>query len=104
MAVIAEQSNGREEIALNELLSAEKNIGKVFNLDSICMLSLLHEVEKLGEIKIIRTAGLDVVRVLHKRISYMVMGDLMTGDEKEDVKQIIKNARATEDAELPPMI
>ena len=67
MAVIAEQSNGREEIALNELLSAEKNIGKVFNLDSICMLSLLHEVEKLGEIKIIRTAGLDVVRVLHKR-------------------------------------
>ena len=67
MAVIADQSNGREEIALNELLSAEKNIGKVFNLDSICMLSLLHEVEKLGEIKIIRTAGLDVVRVLHKR-------------------------------------
>lgn len=67
MAVIAEQSNGREEIALNELLSAEKNIGKVFNLDSICMLSLLHKVEKLGEIKIIRTAGLDVVRVLHKR-------------------------------------
>ena len=45
----------------------EKNIGKVFNLDSICMLSLLHEVEKLGDIKIIRTAGLDVVRVLHKQ-------------------------------------
>ena len=67
MAVIADQANGREEISLNELLSAEKNIGKVFNLDSICMLSLLHEVEKLGEIKIIRTAGLDVVRVLHKR-------------------------------------
>ena len=67
MAVIADQANGREEISLNELLSAEKNIGKVFNLDSICMLSLLHEVEKLGDIKIIRTAGLDVVRVLHKR-------------------------------------
>lgn len=67
MAVIAEQSKGREEIGLNELLSAEKNIGKVFNLDSICMLSLLHDVEKLGEIRIIRTAGLDVVRVLNKR-------------------------------------
>lgn len=67
MAVIIDQAKGREEISLNELLSAEKNIGKVFNLDSICMLSLLHEVEKLGEIKIIRTAGLDVVRVLHKR-------------------------------------
>ena len=67
MAVIADQVKGREEISLNEFLSAEKNICKVFNLDSICMLSLLHEVEKLGEIKIIRTAGLDVVRVLHKR-------------------------------------
>lgn len=67
MAVIADQANDREEISLNELLSAEKNIGKVFNLDSICMLSLLHEVEKIGEIKIIRTAGLDVVRILNKR-------------------------------------
>ena len=67
MAVIADQAGNRDEIGLNELLSAEKNIGKVFNLDSICMLSVLHEVEKLGEIKIIRTAGLDVVRILHKR-------------------------------------
>lgn len=67
MAVIADQAGERDEIGLNELLSAEKNIGKVFNLDSICMLSVLHEVEKLGEIKIIRTAGLDVVRILHKR-------------------------------------
>ena len=67
MAVIVDQAGDREEIGLNELLSAEKNIGKVFNLDSICMLSVLHEVEKLGEIKIIRTAGLDVVRILHKR-------------------------------------
>ena len=67
MAVISDQADDREEISLNELLSAEKNIGRVFNLDSICMLSLLHEVEKLGEIKIIRTAGLDVVQVLHKR-------------------------------------
>ena len=67
MAVISDQADDREEISLNELLTAEKNIGRVFNLDSICMLSLLHEVEKLGEIKIIRTAGLDVVQVLHKR-------------------------------------
>ena len=66
MAVIAEQAGDRVEIGLNELLSAEKNIGKVYNLDSICMLSVLHEVEKLGVIKIIRTAGLDVVRILHK--------------------------------------
>ena len=33
-----------------------------------------------------------------------VMGDLMTDDEIADVRQIINNARATDDAELPPMI
>lgn len=67
LAVISDQADGREEIGLNELLTAEKNIGRVFNLDSICMLEVLHEVEKLGEIKIIRTAGLDVIRVFHQR-------------------------------------
>lgn len=67
MAVIVDQAEDKDEIGLNELLTAENNIGKVFNLDSICMLSVLREVETLGEIKIIRTAGLDVVRILHKR-------------------------------------
>lgn len=67
MAIIAEQAKGRNEIGLNELLTAKGNIGKVFNLDSICMLEILHEVEKIGEIKIIRTAGLDVIRIVKKR-------------------------------------
>lgn len=67
MAVIEDQVDNRDEIGLNELLTAERNIGKVFNLDSICMLTVLHEVEKLGEIKIVRTAGLDVVRINHQR-------------------------------------
>ena len=67
MAVISEQAHGRNEIGLNELLTGTNNIGKVFNLDSITMLDILHTVEKLGEIKIIRTAGLDVVRILNAR-------------------------------------
>ena len=64
LAVIQDQAQGRKEIGLNELLTAPCNIGKVFNLDAISMLDLLRAVEKLGEIKIIRTAGLDVVRIL----------------------------------------
>lgn len=67
MAVISKQAKGRDEIGLNELLTADCNIGKVFNLDSIGMLEILHEVEKIGEIKIIRTAGLDVIKINHKR-------------------------------------
>ena len=63
LAVIMDQSGGRSEIGLNELLTAPCNIGKVFNLDAISMLELLRKVEKIGEIKIIRTAGLDIIRI-----------------------------------------
>lgn len=48
--------------------------------------------------------GKDAIRGAGMVISYLVMGDLMTDDEKTDVRQIINNARATEYAELPPMI
>lgn len=44
-----------------------KNIGRVFNLDAITMLDLLYQIEQLGEIKINRTAGLDVIHINHER-------------------------------------
>lgn len=67
LAVITDQAVDRYEISLNELLTAPCNIGRVFNLDAITMLDVLYRIEKLGEIKIIRTAGLDVVRMMHRR-------------------------------------
>ena len=67
LAVIVDQVAGRGEIALNELLTAPCNIGRIFNLDAITMLDILHRVEKTGEIKIIRTAGLDIVRLNNQR-------------------------------------
>lgn len=63
LAIIVDQAQGKREISLNELLTAPANIGKIFNLDAITMLDILHKVEKTGEIKIIRTAGLDVIRL-----------------------------------------
>lgn len=63
LAVIVDNSNGRTEIGLNEILHSENNIGRVFNLDSITMLDVLYRVEKLGAIKINRTAGLDVINI-----------------------------------------
>lgn len=68
-AVIVDQSEGRNEIGLNELLTKPKNIGKVYNLDAITMLDILHEVENVGLIKIIRTAGLDVI-YLNKQMTF----------------------------------
>ena len=67
LAVIVDQVAGREEIALNELLTASCNIGRIFNLDAITMLDILHQAEKTGEIKIIRTSCLDVVRLNNQR-------------------------------------
>ncbi len=63
LAVIYDNAEGRSEIGLNELLTKEKNIGRIFNLDSIAMLDVLHATESTGELKIIRTAGLDVINL-----------------------------------------
>ena len=63
LAVIQDNAEGRNEIGLNELLTKEGNIGRIFNLDSIAMLDVLHSVESTGELKIIRTAGLDVINL-----------------------------------------
>ena len=46
---------------MNELLTAPRNIGRIFNLDSVVMLEVLYRLERLGQIKINRTAGLDVI-------------------------------------------
>ena len=70
LAVIVDNAGEKKEIPLNELLTAPCNIGRVFNLDSITMLDGLYRVEKLGLIKINRTAGLDVI-VLQSEFSFI---------------------------------
>ena len=66
LAIIVDNALERKEISLNELLNAPCNIGKVLNLDSITMLDALYSIEKLGLIKINRTAGLDVINLLEE--------------------------------------
>ena len=71
LAVIADRAEGQAEIKLNELLTSYKNIGRTFNLDTITMLEILRETEKTGELKIIRTAGLDVIRLAHPELTFL---------------------------------
>lgn len=73
LAVIVKNADGRREISLNELLTAPKNIGKVYNLDSITMLDVLYRIEKLGLIKINRTAGLDVITIQEELAEQVIM-------------------------------
>lgn len=63
LAVIVDQCGTSKEISLNELLTAPKNIGKIFNLDAVTMLDVLYQIESIGKIKINRTAGLDVIQI-----------------------------------------
>jgi len=39
-------------------------VGRVFNLDIIELTGHLYQIEKLGHIKVVRTAGLDVIKIL----------------------------------------
>lgn len=63
LAIIMDNADGKKEILLSELLNQENNIGKVFNLDAISMLNLLDEVALTGCVRIVRTAGLDVLKI-----------------------------------------
>ena len=64
LAIIVDQAGESKEISLNELLTAPCNIGKTLNLDAISMLDVLYQIERIGKIKINRTAGLYVIHIL----------------------------------------
>ena len=66
LAIIVDQAGESKEISLNELLTAPCNIGKTLNLDGISMLDVLYQIERIGKIKINRTAGLDVIHILEE--------------------------------------
>ena len=63
VAVLMEQAGERREIPLQEILLGERGPGCVFALDAAALLDGLHEAERTGCLRIVRTAGLDVVRL-----------------------------------------
>lgn len=64
LAVILEQAGGQREIKISTLLGDSCNVGKVFNLDVIALMEILYKIQQLGYIRVIRTAGLDVIRII----------------------------------------
>ena len=63
LAVILDQADGKEEIKISSIQNDPCNVGKIFNLDIITLTTLLYKIELMGYIKVIRTAGLDVIRI-----------------------------------------
>jgi len=64
LAVILDKANGANEIRISSIQNDNGNASKVFNLDIINLTTLLYKIELLGHIKVVRTAGLDVVQII----------------------------------------
>ncbi len=63
LAVIVDNADDTNEIKISSILNDKCNIGKVFNLDIITLTNILNKIELMGYIKVIRTAGLDIIRL-----------------------------------------
>ena len=64
LSMIIKNANGNKEIKLSTLLNNSKSLGKVFNLDMVRIINMLYRLEKKGYVKVIRTAGLDILQIL----------------------------------------
>ena len=64
LAVILDQANGKNEIKISAIQNDPCNVGKIFNLDIITLTALLYKIELMGYIKVVRTAGLDIIRII----------------------------------------
>ena len=74
LAMIVEQHPEETEIRIADLLKEKNNIGKIFNLDFITLSAYLDNLQKTGLIQVVRTAGLDVIKIINKKdfIDYVV--------------------------------
>lgn len=63
LAVIIDQAAGEKEVRISTIQNDNGNAGKAFNLDIISLTALLYKIELLGHIKVVRTAGLDVIQI-----------------------------------------
>lgn len=63
IAIILDNSNGKKEVLLSELLNGDNNIGRVFNLDVISLMGILDSAEQTGLVRVVRTAGLDILKI-----------------------------------------
>lgn len=64
LAAIINANIDKTEIKISTLQNEKCQIGKMLNLDSITLLNMLYKLDKAGYIKVIHTAGLDVIQVI----------------------------------------
>jgi len=70
LAVILDNAAAETEIKITSIQNEKNNAGKIFNLDIITLVNLLNKLELMGYIKVVRTAGLDVIRI-NERMNFL---------------------------------
>lgn len=63
LSIIVDQAHGEREIKIASLQNDICNVGKVLCLDVITLTSILYDLELMGYLRVIRTAGLDVIHI-----------------------------------------
>ena len=61
---ILKQIRNKKEIRISGLQNEKNSIGKAYQLDTLSLLNILYRLEAAGYIKVVRTAGLDVIQIL----------------------------------------
>ncbi len=68
LACILYQTGDAREIPLQSILQGTESVGKIFNLDVITLMDILGQAELQGDIRIVRTAGMDVIRIAQENM------------------------------------
>ena len=70
MAMIVEQNGINEEnseesyqIPIEKIQNAPCSLGRIFHLDIVSLISILDQLDHMGLLKLVRTAGMDVVNI-----------------------------------------
>lgn len=63
LAVILNKYGNEKEIKISALQNDDCSIGKIFCLDTISLHNILYKLDSLGYLKVVRTAGLDIIRL-----------------------------------------
>lgn len=64
LALLLAMAGGARELRLGDILMAPGSIGRAFALDMAGLIEILRRIEDLGALRLVRTAGLDVVNIL----------------------------------------
>ena len=63
LAMLLDFAKGKKEVKISSIQKDACGLGKICNLDTITLLNILYRLEAFDYIKVVRTAGLDVINI-----------------------------------------